>query len=193
MATSTDLQRRWRRWAAHNRVRVTIILGLAYVAFSRPHWSGLAVGVGLIVLGQALRFWGAGYLEKNQRLARGGPYRFVRHPLYVGSFLMGLGLSVSVAYPLWWTLLYLALFLGFFVPAIHVEELRLQSIFGAEYQDFMVDVPALVPRLAPPSSPPAAPPTSSFSWRRVLGNYEVRSVVAMVSMVAIQAAKVWLG
>lgn len=190
---SSDLQRRWRRWAAHNRVRVTIIVGLVYVAFSQPYRSGLAVGAALIVVGQALRFWGAGYLEKNQRLARGGPYRFVRHPLYVGSFLMGLGLAVSVAYPVGWTLLYLVLFLGFFVPAIHVEELRLQSIFGAEYQDFMVDVPALVPRLSSPSSPPAAPSSSSFSWRRVLGNREGRSVVAMVALVAMQAAKIWLG
>lgn len=189
----TDLQRRWRRWAAHNRVRVTIILGLAYVAFSRPYWTGVAVGTALIIIGQALRFWGAGYLEKNQRLARGGPYRFVRHPLYAGSFLMGLGLSVSVAHPVWWTLLYLLLFLGFFVPAIHVEELRLQSIFGAEYQDFMVEVPALMPRLSSRSSPPARPSASAFLWRRVLGNREGRSVVAMAALVGMQAAKIWMG
>jgi len=188
-----DLQRRWRRWAAHNRVRVTIIVGLAYVAFSRPHWIGLAIGATLILAGQALRFWGAGYLEKNQKLARGGPYRYIRHPLYAGSFLMGLGLAVCVAHPVWWTLAYLALFIGFFVPAIHVEELRLQSIFGPEYQDFMVEVPALVPRLNRPSSPPREPSASSFAWRRVLGNREARSVVAMVALLALQAAKILLG
>lgn len=188
-----ELTRRWRRWAAHNRVRVTIIVGLVYVAFSRPYWTGLAAGGALIVLGQALRFWGAGYLEKNQRLARGGPYRYVRHPLYVGSFLMGLGLAVMVEHALWWSLLYVLLFVGFFVPAIHVEELRLQSIFGAEYQDFMVEVPALVPRVARTSSPPADPPTSSFSWRRVIGNREARSVVAMAALIILQAAKIFLG
>ena len=91
-----ELTRRWRRWVAHNRVRVTIIVILIYVAFSNPHWSGLAVGVILIIMGQAARFWGAGYLEKNVKLARGGPYRLVRHPLYFGSFLMGLGLAFSV-------------------------------------------------------------------------------------------------
>lgn len=188
-----ELTRRWRRWAAHNRVRVTIIVGLVYVAFSRPYWTGLAVGGALIALGQALRFWGAGYLEKNQRLARGGPYRYVRHPLYVGSFLMGLGLAVMVEHAVWWSLLYVLLFVGFFVPAIHVEELRLQSIFGAEYQDFMVEVPALVPRIARTSRPPAEPPTSSFSWRRVIGNREARSVVAMAALIILQAAKIFLG
>ena len=188
-----ELTRRWRRWAAHNRVRVTIIFGLVYIAFSHPYWNGLAAGVSLIVLGQALRFWGAGYLEKNQRLARGGPYRHVRHPLYAGSFLMGLGLAVCVEQAIWWTIGYLLLFVGFFVPAIHVEELRLQSIFGAEYQDFMVEVPALVPRLARPPSPPPAPSTTSFAWRQVLANRESRSVVAMVAMVSVQAAKILLG
>lgn len=187
------LTRRWRRWAAHNRVRVTIIFGLAYVAFSRPHWNGLAAGTALIALGQALRLWGAGYLEKNQRLARAGPYRHVRHPLYAGSFLMGLGLAVGVEQAIGWAIAYLLLFLGFFVPAIHVEELRLQSIFGAEYQDFMVDVPVLVPRLARPGSPPREPSMTSFAWRRVLANHESRSVVAMVALIGVQAAKILLG
>ncbi len=189
-----ETTRIWRRWAAHNRVRVTIVLGLVYVAFSRPYWSGLAAGSVLIVAGQAIRFWGAGYLEKNVRLATAGPYRLVRHPLYVGSFLMGLGLAISVENAVWWTLGYLLLFVGFFVPAIHVEELRLQSIFGAEYQDLMVEVPALVPRLKRGSSPPSAPEDpATFAWSRVLRNRESRSVVAMVALVIVQAAKIALG
>ena len=185
-----ELTRRWRRWVAHNRVRVTIIVILIYVAFSTPHWSGLTVGVILIIMGQTARFWGAGYLEKNVKLARGGPYRLVRHPLYFGSFLMGLGLAVSVENTAWWTFGYLLLFIAFFLPAIHVEELRLQSIFGAEYQDLMVEVPGLLPRLARPPSPPQKPPETSFSWARVVSNREVRSVIGMVAIVALQAVKI---
>ncbi len=189
-----EMTRLWRRWAAHNRVRVTIVVGLAYVAFSRPYWGGLAAGTAVIALGQAIRFWGAGYLEKNVRLASGGPYRLVRHPLYAGSFLMGLGLAIGVENAVWWTLGYLVLFVGFFVPAIHVEELRLQSIFGAEYQDLMVEVPALIPRLKNRSSPPATPrETPTFAWGRVLRNREGRSVVAMLALVIVQAAKIALG
>lgn len=188
-----DLARRWRRWAAPNRVRATILFALAYIAFSRPYWGGLAVGTGLIVAGQAVRAWGAGYLEKNMSLARGGPYRLIRHPLYAGSLLMGLGLALGVEHAVWWTLLYLLLFIGFFLPAIHVEELRMQSIFGAEYQDFMVDAPALVPRLARPSRPPVSAADSSFSWSRVRGNREARSAIAMVALVLLQATKIFLG
>jgi len=188
-----DLARRWRRWAAPNRVRATIVFALAYIAFSRPYWGGLAVGTGLIVAGQAVRAWGAGYLEKNMSLARGGPYRLIRHPLYAGSLLMGLGLALGVEHAVWWTLLYLLLFIGFFLPAIHVEELRMQSIFGAEYQDFMVEVPALVPRLARSSRPPVSAADSSLSWSRVMGNREARSAIAMVALVILQATKILLG
>jgi len=187
-----DLSRRWRRWAAHNRVRVTMVLGLVYVAYSVPTLNGLLAGGTLLAAGQAIRFWAAGHLDKNIRLARGGPYRIVRHPLYLGSFLMGLGLAVAVEDPVVWAAVYLLLFLGFFVPAIHVEELRLQSIFGAEYQDLMVDVPGLVPRLwRRPSSPAAAGDQPRFSWNRVLGNYELRSAAAMAALIAVQVAKLF--
>jgi protein-S-isoprenylcysteine O-methyltransferase Ste14 len=189
-----DLSRRWRRWAAHNRVRVTMVLGLVYVAYSVPTLNGLLAGGTLLAAGQAIRFWAAGHLDKNIRLARGGPYRIVRHPLYLGSFLMGLGLAVAVEDPVVWAAVYLLLFLGFFVPAIHVEELRLQSIFGAEYQDLMVDVPGLVPRLwRRPSSPAAAGDQPRFSWNRVLGNYELRSAAAMAALIAVQVAKLFWG
>jgi len=189
-----DLSRRWRRWAAHNRVRVTMVLGLVYVAYSVPTLNGLLAGGALIAAGQAIRFWAAGHLDKNIRLARGGPYRIVRHPLYLGSFLMGLGLAVAVEDPVGWAAVYLLLFLGFFVPAIHVEELRLQSIFGAEYQDLMVDVPGLVPRLwRRPSSPAAAGDQPRFSWNRVLGNYELRSAAAMAALIVVQVAKLFWG
>jgi protein-S-isoprenylcysteine O-methyltransferase Ste14 len=187
-----DLSRRWRRWAAHNRVRVTMVLGLVYVAYSVPTLNSLLAGGALIAAGQAVRFWAAGHLDKNIRLARGGPYRIVRHPLYMGSFLMGLGLAVAVEDPVVWAAVYLLLFLGFFVPAIHVEELRLQSIFGAEYQDLMVDVPGLVPRLwRRPSSPATAADQPRFSWNRVLGNYELRSAAAMAALIAVQVAKLF--
>jgi len=187
-----ELLRGWRRWAAHNRVRVTILLGLLYVTFSVPLTDRLLAGAVFIVFGQAIRFWAAGYLEKNVRLARGGPYRLVRHPLYVGSFFMGLGLAVSVEHIAWWMLAYLLLFVGFFIPAIHVEELRLQSIFGPEYQDLMVEVPGVVPRFSrrPPRSAPVE--THPFSWLRVVGNREIRSAGAMLALIALQSAKIWL-
>ena len=41
--------------------------------------------------GEALRMWAAGHLNKSREVTSSGPYRFVAHPLYVGSSMMGAG------------------------------------------------------------------------------------------------------
>ena len=56
---------------------------------------GLAVGLLFVLFGCALRSWAAGYLLKGKRVAVGGPYAYVRNPLYLGVTLFYLGLSVA--------------------------------------------------------------------------------------------------
>lgn len=187
-----EFTRRWRRWAAHNRVRVTMVFALVYVAFSFPDPLRLLPGALLVALGQSTRLWAAGHLQRNVELARAGPYRWVRHPLYLGSFLMGVGLAIVAVHALAWLVAFLLLYFAFFWPAMHVEELRLQSLFGAEYQEFMVEVPRLVPRLQPTRRGPEPPPRGSFSWDRALANRELRSAAAMAALLILQAAKLAL-
>jgi len=188
----TEMSRRWRRWAAHNRVRVTMFFALVYVAFSFPDPVRLLPGALLVALGQSTRLWAAGHLQRNVELARGGPYRWVRHPLYLGSFLMGVGLALVAVHAPAWLTAFLILYVAFFWPAMHVEELRLQSLFGAEYQEFMVEVPRLLPRLWPIRRGPQPPPAGSFSWERALANRELRSAAAMAALLILQGLKLVL-
>src|SRR5438105_8628263 len=59
-----------------------VLLGmLALVPFATPSPRGLAVGMGLMVLAEALRIWAAGTIHKTEELTTGGPYGYVRHPL----------------------------------------------------------------------------------------------------------------
>jgi len=71
----------------------------------------------------------AGHLEKSREVTCSGPYRWSRHPLYVGSALMGVGLAIAgnsaVA----------AAVIGFYLmitmaAAIRTEEAFLRSRFG---------------------------------------------------------------
>lgn len=50
-------------------------------------------GMALLVGGLLLRSWAAGVIEKQSVLAVTGPYALVRHPLYLGSFLIALGFA----------------------------------------------------------------------------------------------------
>ena len=42
-----------------------------------------------------MRLWASGHIDKGREITRSGPYQFVRHPLYLGSALLGLGFVVA--------------------------------------------------------------------------------------------------
>lgn len=183
---------RWRRWAAHHRVHAGMMFTLLYVAISIPETRGLLLGAILVVLGEGIRVWASAYLEREVRLARSGPYALIRHPLYLGSLFIGIGLAIAVEHPLLWLGGFLLLYVAFYWPAIHVEELRLQSNFGAEYQEYRAEVPGLIPRLTSPPTWPDDAPHRPFSWVRVRDNRELRTVAAMAGLLGVQAVKLLL-
>src|SRR5947207_6187061 len=59
-----------------------------------------ASGVLLVFFGLLVRSWAAGTLRKQRELATTGPYAFVRHPLYFGSFLMMVGFGTLIHDPI---------------------------------------------------------------------------------------------
>ncbi len=68
-----------------------------YLVVARPSSVfALHLSVALVVLGCLLRSWAAGYLLKGKRTAVGGPYAYIRNPLYVGSFILGLGFCAAL-------------------------------------------------------------------------------------------------
>lgn len=169
-----------------------MIFSLLYVALSIPEAAGLAVGALLVTLGESMRVWASGYLEREVKLARNGPYAVIRHPLYLGSLFIGVGLCAAVELAWIWMSAFLLFYLAFYWPAIHVEELRLQSQFGAEYQEYRAEVPALLPSLVGSPRWPEPPDRRPFSWRRVKTNRELRTVGAMAALLLVQAVKLWL-
>jgi protein-S-isoprenylcysteine O-methyltransferase Ste14 len=106
----------------------------------------LIVG-GLVALpGLALRAWATGHLRKNDALATTGPYAYTRNPLYLGSFVIGLGFTIAAG-RLILGLVSALLFLGIYVPVMRVETKTLDELFGKEYQDYAAAVPMFLPRV----------------------------------------------
>ena len=83
------------------RLRVTVGFGVAAAAFwlARPSWLSLGLGATVALVGESLRVWAAGHLEKELEVTTFGPYRWMRHPLYVGSSLLGAGFAVAARHP----------------------------------------------------------------------------------------------
>lgn len=127
------------------------------------HW----VGVLLIALGLLVRSWAAGVIEKCTALATTGPYALVRHPLYLGSFLIALGLAESMEDGLALLLVALALPL-IYVATIRGEERMLAERFGEAWSIYAARTGAVIPRVSWPL------PRGAWSWQRWWRNREWR-------------------
>ena len=135
-------------------------------------------GTVLLIVGESIRFWALGFVEKKGRkLAMSGPYAFVRNPLYVGNFFLGLGVAVIVGN---WIILalFLAGFLGIYAGTIRGEEKDLRELFGKPYEDYCQNVPSFLPRL----TAYAAPEKDSFLWSRIIKHHEYVTVGGIVLM-----------
>lgn len=128
------------------RLRLAWILAFPFLYVARPTPRSLLLGAALAFPGLLLRGLASGHIHKDRILAVTGPYARLRHPLYLGSFLMGIGL-VAAAGRMILIPLYLGLFAWLYGRTIRVEEQGLACRFGDQYRAYRTRVPALVPRL----------------------------------------------
>jgi protein-S-isoprenylcysteine O-methyltransferase len=114
----------------------------------------LSLGVILMLLGVALRWYAIWMLGRyftrdvavsaNQQVVRRGPYRFVRHPAYSGTFLTMIG--VGLALTNWASLLVLCIcvLLGH-LYRVRVEEKALIRAIGQPYIEYMRHTKRFIP------------------------------------------------
>ena len=132
------------RW----RVPLGFVCAAIFFLLSRPRPLTLAIGGAIALPGLALRAWATGHLRKNDALAVTGPYAYTRNPLYLGSFLIGLGFTIaSGRFVL--GIVFAALFLGIYLPVMRVESATLAELFGERCQRYLKAVPLFLPRLSP--------------------------------------------
>jgi len=112
-------------------------------ALTWPWWLGGVVGV---IGGTAMRLWASGYLLKDERVIREGPFHFTRNPLYLGTTLIGLGFAALTGR--WESVILVALTVALvYQPTIYWEEQFLTDRFGEDYLAYMHTVPRWVPRM----------------------------------------------
>ena len=150
--------------------------GILLVVFAKPNLSGIMIGIGLITLGEAIRIWGTGHLQKNETLTVTGPYAFVKNPLYVGSILITVGFCI-LGNNIYILAVATLMFCFHYIPyKKKIEGDRLRKIFGAAYEDYDRKVPDYLPRWTPYSDHRA-----SWSFKSFVGNSEV-GIVFLIAM-----------
>ena len=126
------------------RFNMLLSLGLYVVAgldFGRYHWSEMPgwlqmVGLVLSVLGYALPLWAltsnpfaSGVVriqkERGHTVSKQGPYAYIRHPMYAGVFVYGIGAPLFLGS--WWALIPGLLMIGLFATRTLLEDRTLRE------------------------------------------------------------------
>ena len=149
---------------ARFRVALGFLSGIAVFWLARPTRLSILAGLPVAVAGELIRVWAAGHLNKSREVTSSGPYRFVAHPLYLGSSLIGAVLSIGSGRRAVVFIVATYLFLTVFA-AITSEEAFLRQAFGDAYDDYKRQ--RLVNR------------ERRFSWTRAMANREYRAVAGV--------------
>lgn len=168
------------------RLKLTWLLAIPFLWLARPTPPLLLVGFLIALPGLLLRAAAAGFIEKDRVLATSGPYARLRHPLYLGSFFLGMGLAVAGGRGV-----FLPFLIGFFAlvyaRTIKAEEETLARLFGEAYEEYRIRVPALVPRIRSGAE-------GGFDLRLFLRNREWEAGVGVLGGFALLWLKMeWLG
>lgn len=166
-----------RKFLARRRVALGFVAAAAALVLAAPTWASWRLGLAIAVLGQAFRVWAAGHLEKSREVTRSGPYRWTRHPLYVGSSIIALGVMVAARHPAV-AILVAVYMVATLTAAIRTEEAFLRGAFGDTYDRYRTST--------------AEPMARRFSLARALRNREYRSAAGVAAGFALLALRLLL-
>jgi protein-S-isoprenylcysteine O-methyltransferase Ste14 len=164
-------------WLARRRVALGGVTALAAIVLAHPTWTSWIAGFVVACLGEGVRVWAAGHLEKSREVTTSGPYRRMRHPLYVGSSILALGVVIAARSTVLGVLA--TVYIVATIPAaIRSEEAFLRRTFGESYD-----------RYARAGSPAGGRP---FSLDRAMRNKEYRAVGGVLAGFGLLALKIRL-
>ncbi len=149
-----------------NRGLLLSLPAAALAIFGRPSARSIALGLPLAIAGELARCWAVGYSGATTRndevtapkLVTGGPYGYVRNPLYIGNFVTAAGFALAFTGKnsraarsalIGGSLAAMAAVYAAIMPH---EEAFLRSRFGDEFERYCARVPRLIPQLPSTSS-----------------------------------------
>lgn len=164
------------RLLARWRVFLGFVLAAVVLWFATPTRLSLLIGALVAIAGESLRLWAAGHLEKSKEVTQSGPYRYTRHPLYLGSAWIGIGLAIVANNRILQVIVitYLVLTLS---AAMRSEEAHLREKFGDAYDAYAEKRAPRVER--------------AFSWRRAIYNREHHTIAGLLMGLLLLAAKAY--
>jgi protein-S-isoprenylcysteine O-methyltransferase Ste14 len=160
---------------ARLRVPLGFVFGAVVLWLAQPTARTLVIGTAVAVGGECLRVWASGHLNKARNVTTSGPYRWFANPLYVGSSIMGVGLSI-IADHVVVTVLIAVYIVVTMSAAIRSEEAFLRRTFGDRYDRYR-------------RGDSAAEDGRRFSLAQAFANREHRALVGLLVAVLLLIVK----
>jgi len=114
-------------------------------------------GIVCFIIGEVFRIWANGYTQSRltrsiflqaEVLVTSGPYSYTRNPIYLGNFLIGLGVCL-ISGVSWLPFFYVLFFAFIYHQIIAIEENFLSERFPEHFIEFKKNVPRFLPQLKP--------------------------------------------
>ncbi len=175
-----------KRYLQRLRVPLGFSVAAVFLIFAKPQYLSLIVGAAVAVIGLLIRAWASGHIRKNRELTVSGIYAYTRNPLYLGSFVIGIGFMFASG--IWWLgVIFVALTLGIYLPVMRVEEVDLAQLFGAEFEEYKRNVPVFFPRLTAWKKSAVR-----FDFQLYLNYREYRAALGLLAALGILTVKLFL-
>jgi protein-S-isoprenylcysteine O-methyltransferase Ste14 len=168
------------RWRSYLPLILVVLIAASLPFLGEPFqspvldlvWELFSIAVSL--LGLFVRILTIGYAPRStsgrntkkqvaDTLSTTGMYSLVRHPLYLGNFLLGLGVSLILIRAWWIPAIYALSFTLYYERIMLAEEQFLRGKFGEAYLAWTSRTHAIIPRLRGWAKPP-----TPFSTRQAI-------------------------
>jgi len=155
------------------------------VILARPNAYSVVVGSVLVAIGEAMRIWASGHLQRNQELTTSGPYAYLRDPLYFGRLFLLVGFCImGWGYDLLLLIVGLGIFFLQYMPRKYRKEMaRLEGLFGEQYRKYAQNTRSLVPRFTPYPHAQQRPWSFRLFWKVNREQYLLTGVVFLALII----------
>ena len=170
------------------RLRAVWLLIIPFYIYATPTTTLMWWGAGVSTAGLALRARAAGSIWKDRKLATTGPYAHTRHPLYMGSFMLGTGVTIAGGQWLF-GVAFLAFFFSMYRATVVRETRELEARFGESYRIYTEQVPSVLPRITAYGGGGSDSSKGGFERARYMRNREWEAALGAVAAFGLLALK----
>lgn len=167
-------------------IALTASMAVKFYSGGTTPFQLFVVGLAIMAIAQVFRVYAASYLWGRQAVTKieadflctAGPYKYVRNPFYLGNFLIGIGLCITINE--WYAYaFFIASYIFVYSIVIPYEERFLQKEFGELYVEYKAHVRRLIPKFHGYKSGVKVIPNYKAG---VLGEIHVPIILAIISL-----------